>query len=94
VSVVELSGKDELAAARTHVKDVAVWLKSHGVVAKAIAARSNGDDAAHLNAIAREQHAGIVVAGAYGHSRLREYVLGGVTRELLRCAERCSFMSH
>lgn len=30
-----------------------------------------------------ERGAGLVVMGAYGHSRFREYVLGGVTREIL-----------
>ena len=30
-----------------------------------------------------ETGAGLVVMGAYGHSRFREYVVGGVTREFL-----------
>jgi nucleotide-binding universal stress UspA family protein len=29
-----------------------------------------------------------------GHSRLREWVLGGVTRDLLLRADRCSLVSH
>jgi nucleotide-binding universal stress UspA family protein len=28
--------------------------------------------------------ADLLVMGAYGHSRLREFILGGVTRSLLR----------
>ncbi|WP_162244726.1 universal stress protein [Aureimonas sp. Leaf454] len=31
--------------------------------------------------------AGLIVAGAYGRSRLREWILGGVTRELLKRSE-------
>jgi nucleotide-binding universal stress UspA family protein len=36
----------------------------------------------------------MVVAGAYGHSRLREWVLGGVTRDLLLRGEKFSLLSH
>src|ERR1700722_8444083 len=83
VTVVEICAEDETAAARTRVEDVVGWLKWHGVVAESHASPSTGDDASLLNAIAREQGANIIVAGAYGHSRLREWVLGGVTRDIL-----------
>ena len=38
--------------------------------------------------------AGVVIAGAYGHSRLGEWILGGVTRRLINPANRCSLLSH
>jgi nucleotide-binding universal stress UspA family protein len=94
VTVVEISADEELAAARTHVKDVVGWLKWHGVVAESHASPSIGDDASLLNAIAREQGADVIVAGAYGHSRMREWVLGGVTRDLLLRAENFALLSH
>jgi nucleotide-binding universal stress UspA family protein len=47
-----------------------------------------------LNAIAREQGADVIVVGAYGHSRMREWVLGGVTRDLLLRAEQIALLSH
>lgn len=94
VTVVELAEAGELSGSRTSVKEVVEWLKRHGVEAEFIAARSTGDEAAQLNAIAQEKDAGIIVAGAYGHNRLREFVFGGVTRNLLKCANHCSFMSH
>ncbi len=62
--------------------------------AETLAAASAGDDAAQLNALAQERDAGVVVAGAYGHSRLHEWALGGVTRDLLLRTERCSLLSH
>jgi nucleotide-binding universal stress UspA family protein len=37
--------------------------------------------------------AGIVVAGAYGHSRFREWVLGGVTQYLIEQTSRCAFLA-
>jgi nucleotide-binding universal stress UspA family protein len=52
------------------------------------------NDAAQLDAIANDQAADVIIAGAYGHSRLREWALGGVTKELLLRAGRCSFVSH
>lgn len=94
VAVVEIAAEEELAAARTRLEDVVGWLKRHGVVADSLASPSTGDDVTRLNAIVQEQGADVIVAGAYGHSRLREWVLGGVTRDLLLRADRCSLVSH
>ncbi len=41
-----------------------------------------------------EQGADIVVIGGYGHSRLREFVLGGVTRTILASMTAPVFMAH
>ena len=38
--------------------------------------------------------ADLLVMGAYGHSRLREFVFGGVTREILRHMTLPVLMSH
>jgi nucleotide-binding universal stress UspA family protein len=35
-----------------------------------------------------------MVMGGYGHSRLREFVLGGVTRSILRTMTLPTLMSH
>ncbi len=94
VTIVEIAAEPALAAARSHLADVAGWLKRHGVGAESIAAGSVGDDATRLSQIATEQQADLIVAGAYGHSRVREWALGGVTQDLLLCADRCSLVSH
>jgi nucleotide-binding universal stress UspA family protein len=94
VVVVEIAADEELADARRHLEDVILWLKRHGIVAEPLVSSSTGNDATLLNAITREQDADVIVAGAYGHSRMREWALGGVTRDLLLCATRCSFVSH
>ena len=94
VSVVEIAGPDKLEEAQAHLNDVVSWLKHHEIAADAIAMPAEGDDANRLNAIAKEQGADLIVAGAYGHSRLREWVLGGVTRDLLLRAGHCSLVSH
>ena len=94
VSVVELVSAEKLPAAAKHVGDVVAWLEHHDINAEGTASLSTGDDAAGLDAFARDKGIDIVVAGAYGHSRLREWVLGGVTRDLLLNPNRCSFLSH
>ena len=94
VSVVEIAPEEDLPAARQHVADVVAWLGRHAIEAEGSAQLSTGDDATALYAIGQDQGVDVVVAGAYGHSRLREWVLGGVTRDLLLSANRCSLVSH
>jgi nucleotide-binding universal stress UspA family protein len=94
VTVVEVATEEELAHARDHVNDVSEWLKRHGISAEPFAAVTGEDDASRLETIVKEKGAGLVVAGAYGHSRVREWVLGGVTRDLLMHAGRSALVSH
>lgn len=42
----------------------------------------------------RELGAGVLVMGGYGHSRLREWALGGTTRYMLKHADVPLFLSH
>ncbi|MBI2749172.1 MAG: universal stress protein [Burkholderiales bacterium] len=94
VTVVEIASEQGLAAARAHLEDVVGWLKRHGVESTPMVTPSSRDDATELYAIARDNGADVIVAGAYGHSRLREWALGGVTRDLLLRADRCTLLSH
>ncbi|PPQ36092.1 universal stress protein [Rhodopila globiformis] len=94
VTVAAIAAADALNAAEAQVADVIAWLAGHGVGAVPAISRPLGDDAAQLQSIAREQEAGVIVAGAYGHSRLREWALGGVTRHLLLHGQGCALLSH
>ena len=94
VSVVEIAAEEDMAMARKHLDDVVGWLKRHGIAAKAIASLSTGNDAARLDGLAQEYDADVIVGGAYGHNRMREWALGGVTRDLLLRADRCCLLSH
>jgi nucleotide-binding universal stress UspA family protein len=72
----------DAVAPRSH--DVLERLRRHGVmVTPDFRASSNLGDGGDLLAAARSHHADLIVAGAYGHSRLREWVFGGVTQTLL-----------
>jgi nucleotide-binding universal stress UspA family protein len=94
VTVAAIASADDIATDRTKLEDVARWLKWHGVVASCVASPPTGDDATALYALAQDQGADLIVAGAYGHSRLREWVLGGVTRDLLLSKDRYALVSH
>src|SRR5579883_1389338 len=72
------------------------WLARHGIAASQRVgdAKGEGGAPAALDEIAGLAGAGLVVAGAYGHSRFRELILGGVTQHLMRQSARCVLLSH
>jgi nucleotide-binding universal stress UspA family protein len=81
VHIVEV-GDDEHAG--TPTREAAAYLKRHGIACEVHdwPAKGRSTAVALLHAIT-ELDANYLVMGAYGHSRLREMVLGGVTRALL-----------
>jgi nucleotide-binding universal stress UspA family protein len=85
---VEIVSVDRYADRRTFSQaEVTTYLRCHGIAAttRVIAPhlRSVGDT---LLATAGEGEVGLVVMGAYSHSRLREMLLGGVTHHILKHA--------
>jgi len=94
VDVVELAHERQIELARGRVADVGDWLHRHGVEATCVATPLRDSEPAHLAAIAEDIKADLIVAGAFGHSRLREWAFGGVTHDLLARAERCALVSH
>jgi nucleotide-binding universal stress UspA family protein len=91
VHLVEVSDDIPGLAAR----EAAQWLSRHGIVADVHEwpAKGRRVSVALLHAAA-ELSARYIVMGAYGHSRLRETVLGGVTRELIASASVPLLMAH
>jgi nucleotide-binding universal stress UspA family protein len=67
--------------------EVLAYLRCHGIGATAQVVapelRSVGDT---LLAVGAEHEAGLLIMGAYSHSRLREMLLGGATRHILKNA--------
>ncbi|MGA9420797.1 MAG: universal stress protein [Rhodanobacteraceae bacterium] len=93
--VVEVVTSEEaIAEGRKNVQDVADWLERHDVSAEPLVRSADDEVAPPLGLIAQQEGADLVVAGAYGHTRLREWVLGGVTRNLLSDTNLCSLLSH
>jgi nucleotide-binding universal stress UspA family protein len=75
--------------------DIALYLARHGV--KATAARQSApqiDIGSQILSRAADTSADLIVMGGYGHSRLRELVLGGVTRSMLEAMTVPVLMSH
>jgi nucleotide-binding universal stress UspA family protein len=76
-------------------KDVAAHLSCHGVDASVVdRSAPTGSIADELIRIADQETCDLIVCGAYGHSRAREWVLGGVTRDLLDHAPLACLMAH
>lgn len=74
--------------------DMALYLARHGVKVEVVVERTAATAGAALMALARDCGAGLMVAGAYGHNRFREWVLGGATRELLERAPVPLLIAH
>jgi nucleotide-binding universal stress UspA family protein len=75
--------------------DIALYLARHGVKAEATSVKSNQSDVGEIIlSRAFDADADMIVAGAYGHSRTREWILGGVTKTLLHETTIPAFMSH
>lgn len=73
----------------------AEYLSRHDIHAEIQLAEADSDGtAATLARIARDAGAAYLVMGAYGHSRLREIVFGGVTRHLISHCETPLLMAH
>ena len=95
VSVVEVCGKDGSAGAELNTFDVVQYLRRHGVTAHAkVVVAPPERVATELNIIAQAIDGDLIVAGAYGHTRLGEWLFGGVTRSLLHEPERFALLSH
>jgi nucleotide-binding universal stress UspA family protein len=95
VIVIELIDSEaETGAAKMRVDDVARWLVGHKINASSITTEALIGVTAQLSIMAQDEGADLVVAGAYGHTRLQEWVFGGVTRELLLQQRHCVLLSH
>lgn len=94
---VQVVSVDRHAARRSASQAEALaYLRCHDIVASTRVItphlRSTGDT---LLAAAGEENVGLLVMGAYSHSRLREMLLGGVTRHILKhAAARPVLLAH
>jgi nucleotide-binding universal stress UspA family protein len=90
VTIEQIERRNELAGA-----DIAQNLARHGlkVELKPIVAK-DVDVAATILSYAADSSADFIVMGGYGHSRLREFVLGGATRGMLASTTVPTLMAH
>jgi nucleotide-binding universal stress UspA family protein len=82
-------------AAKQVLADVGRHLVRHGViVAGEICRDARKPAAVEILELARDENADLIVSGGYGHSRLGEWIFGGVTHELLASTRVCCLLSH
>lgn len=93
VTVVAVAEKDDRDAGLS-VADAAAFLRRHDVKAKDVRIDAKGSAGEQIIALAAERRADLIVAGAYGHNRLREWIFGGVTRDLLTRSPVCVLLSN
>jgi len=88
-------GDSSTAGGHPHARELSRFLKSHGI--EAISSGISDPDMNVTDAIigqAADMNADLIVMGAYGHTRLREIILGGVTRDLLKLAPVPLLLAH
>jgi nucleotide-binding universal stress UspA family protein len=95
VTLYGVCGSDEAEAAAAELEDVVGYLARHEIKAEPVVARDlETATGTQILDEALARNAGLIVAGAYGHARLREWVLGGVTRDLLADSPICLCLAH
>jgi nucleotide-binding universal stress UspA family protein len=95
VLLVEVGENESESQAKKNLADVGAYLVRHRVIVAAeVWRRPRRPVAAELLDVVEEEKADLIVAGGYGHSRLGEWIFGGVTRELLSASPVCCLLSH
>ncbi|MGH6814364.1 MAG: universal stress protein [Hyphomicrobiaceae bacterium] len=95
VHVLAIAEGDVAQEGRLPEAEVAAALSRHGIevtISKHEAGIASIGEQVHKDALAHR--ADLLVMGAFGHSRLREFVFGGVTRHVLREMQVPVFFSH
>lgn len=87
-------GADEEESEIRYGSEAIGFLAAHGIQAELTHERSAVDAGATLLSLAADWGADLMVTGAYGHSHVREWVLGGVTQTLLRSMTVPVLFSH
>lgn len=95
VILVESCEKGSENAALDRLADVESYLGRHGVEpCTKYYIHDKAETADELVRVAQDEGAGLIVTGAYGHTRVGEWAFGGVTRDLLSSSPLCCLLSH
>jgi nucleotide-binding universal stress UspA family protein len=94
VSIVEVH-REKLSTSHADIDDLIGYLARHRIAAEAHLLRHrDGTEADDLIQFALRENADLLVAGAYGHSRLGEWIFGGMTQGILNASPISCLMSH
>lgn len=94
VSIVQITGEKDLSRTASPA-DLLRHLRLHGINAETVEKAIEDSDAGRtLQSHCVRDGRDLLVTGAFGHSRAREFVLGGVTRSILDDTKLPVLMSH
>lgn len=92
--IVVVTGEKDLSGTVPAAR-ITAHIERHGAKGKVVELKCDADGVSStINAHAEKAGADVLVMGAFGRSRLREFVLGGVTRDLTRFSKRPLLLSH
>ena len=95
VTIVEICEQADREAALAEAAAIRRYLEKHQVKCSyEFIAQPTGPIGQQLVGIAHQIKADLIVSGAYGHTRLGEWIFGGATHELLSGSDICCLMSH
>lgn len=94
VAVVSVSAHSSAAATPASIDNLRDRLARHGVTAFVEPVSTRGDPGDKLISFATSCRADLIVAGAFGHSKAGEWLLGGMTQTLLECSPLPVLFSH
>jgi nucleotide-binding universal stress UspA family protein len=81
---IAVARRPDSEGADSQIRDVAQYLNRHQViVGRQFSTLADDDEEAILLNLAEDHDINLIVAGAYGRTRLSEWIFGGVTRHLL-----------
>ncbi len=83
VHLVSICPPEQADEARDGLAEVGRRLTRHGATVETEILEPKGSATGDLEAAAEHHGADLIVAGAFSHNRLREWVLGGVTQDLI-----------
>jgi nucleotide-binding universal stress UspA family protein len=93
--VIIIAATDDKPMDKLPLSDLQRHLSEHGLtVSTELFSRGDRPIGSALQDVARNVGAGLLVMGAYGHNRLREFVLGGATKQVLAHRKLPVLMSH
>jgi nucleotide-binding universal stress UspA family protein len=95
VAVVAICPESEAEAAGKEIADVEAYLARHTIAAaRQVRPVSHERATDEILQAAQQLQSDLIVAGAYGHARMREWVFGGVTHDLLKKSPIACLLSH
>jgi nucleotide-binding universal stress UspA family protein len=94
VTVVVVDEGPQLEEKASAGKDVVEHLRHHGIGAELRRVNKDGHVGATLIAESKRLKPDLIVMGGYGHSKLREWLLGGATYEMMHNSPTPLLMAH